>query len=61
MAEQEIVRTGGKNGDYEFRSLLLMPVMEGHTLDSEDVSSFLGVRLSEVDDENEPCQEKRLS
>jgi hypothetical protein len=52
MPERDIGHITGQKGDYEFRSLLLMPVMQGHTLDSEDVSSFLGVRLSGADDES---------
>jgi hypothetical protein len=61
MTEQEIGQGRRQKTDPESRSLLLMPVVEGHTLESEDVSSFLGIRLSSLDDENEPRPEPRLS
>jgi hypothetical protein len=61
MTEQETGGVRSLKADTESRSLLLMPVVEGHTLESEDVSSFLGIRLSSSDDESEPRPEPRLS
>jgi hypothetical protein len=61
MTEQETGGVRSLKADVECRSLLLMPVVEGHTLESEDVSSFLGIRLSSSDDEGEPRLEPRLS
>ena len=50
MAEQNFNQTAPDKAE-GFRCRLLMPVMEGNTLESEDVSSFLAGRLS-VDGED---------
>ena len=54
MTEQTIMQAAGDKAGLGFRSHLLMPVMEGNTLESDDVCSFLAGRLSaEEDDEQE--------
>ncbi|MGO8954355.1 MAG: hypothetical protein ACLPWS_04715 [Rhodomicrobium sp.] len=54
MAEQNTSQITGEKVELGARSHLLMPVMEGNTLESEDVSSFLAGRLSAVDEESDP-------
>jgi hypothetical protein len=51
MAEQQITRISSEGGGLEGRSLLLMPVMDGHTLEEGDISSFLDGRLSRAGEE----------
>ena len=53
MTEQTIIQAVGDKAGLGFRSHLLMPVMEGNTLESDDVCSFLAGRLSTEDDEQE--------
>jgi hypothetical protein len=53
MTEQTIIQAAGDKAGLGFRSHLLMPVMEGNTLESDDVCSFLAGRLSTEDDEQE--------
>lgn len=53
MTEQTITQASGTKAGLGFRSHLLMPVMEGNTLESDDVCSFLAGRLSAEDDEQE--------
>ncbi len=60
MAELETTYSGEKR-DYGFRSQLLMPVVEGNTLESDDVSGFLGGRLTIAGDEPERKTPIRLS
>ena len=52
MAEQNVTQSAGGNADLGFRCHLLMPVVEGHTLESDDVCSFLAGRLSAGDEES---------
>jgi hypothetical protein len=60
MTEQTIVQATGDNAGLGFRSHLLMPVMEGNTLESDDVCSFLAGRLSaEEEDEQEQVKPDR--
>ena len=51
MTEQTIIQAAGDKAGLGFRSHLLMPVMEGNTLESDDVCSFLAGRLSTEDDD----------
>ncbi len=46
MAEQNTAQMTGETSEQGLRSQLLMPVVEGNTLESQDVSSFLAGRLS---------------
>ncbi|MGO9171293.1 MAG: hypothetical protein ACLP7P_04930 [Rhodomicrobium sp.] len=47
--------------EFSARSQLLMPVMEGNTLESDDVFSFLAGRLSAAGEESDPQPVTRLS
>lgn len=60
MTEQQMTQTAGAKDELGFRCRLLMPVMEGNTLESDDVCSFLASRLS-TDDEEEPSAPVRVS
>ncbi len=54
MTEQTIMQAAFDGAGLGFRSHLLKPVMEGNTLESEDVCSFLAGRLSaEEEDEQD--------
>jgi hypothetical protein len=53
MTEQTITQATGDKAALGFRSHLLTPVVEGNTLESDDVCSFLAGRLSAEDDEEE--------
>jgi hypothetical protein len=53
MTEQTITQATGDKSALGFRSHLLKPVVEGNTLESDDVCSFLAGRLSAEDDEEE--------
>jgi hypothetical protein len=46
MTEQHIIRSSSEKADSGSRSQLLMPIMEGNTLERDDVSGFLAGRLS---------------
>ncbi|MBI4725091.1 MAG: hypothetical protein HY765_08965 [Rhodomicrobium sp.] len=62
MAEQDIGQTSVEKPDLGLRSHLLMPVVEGNTLESGHVSGFLAGRLSISSDESdEPRPAIRLS
>ncbi len=61
MAEQNVTEPTGDKAETGFRCRLLMPVMEGNTLDSEDVSHFLAGRLSADGEDSEPLAGNRLS
>jgi len=61
MANQDMTRIAAESGEAAFRSLLLLPVMEGNTLESEDVSSFLESRLPAGEKENSQPFETPLS
>jgi hypothetical protein len=60
MTERDSRPRSREKADSGFRSSLLMPIMEGNTLEREDVSDFLAGRLSPADDQNPP-QNMRLS
>lgn len=49
MAEQEMIEVAAGKAELGYRSMLLLPVTEGGTLESDDVSSFLVSRLSAAD------------
>ncbi len=53
MTEQTITLATGDKTGLGFRSHLLTPVVEGNTLESDDVCSFLAGRLSTEDEEDE--------
>jgi hypothetical protein len=62
MAEQQIRQISSTKGEMEARSLLLMPIMEGHTLENGDISGFLGGRLAySSDDDTVTDDEPELS
>ena len=60
MTEHEIVGISGGKADLGLRSMLLTAVMEGGTLDSDEVSSFVS-RLSAFDGEFDGSFETLLS
>jgi len=59
MTEQDTIQVTYEMAEADFRSHLLMPVMEGHTLDSDDISSFLAVRLAGAGLERDPLPDVR--
>jgi len=61
MAEQQIRQFSSVKADLEARSLLLMPVMEGHTLETDDISSFLDGRLCIAGDDSAEEDDQPLS
>jgi len=61
MAEQNLTPPAGDKAEIGIRCRLLMPVMEGNTLESEDVSSFLAGRLSVDGEDSDPLAGIRLS
>ena len=61
MAEQHFWQISTGKADPDGRSRLLMPVMEGHTLEDGDIASFLDGRLSSVEEESEAKETARLS
>jgi hypothetical protein len=50
MPEQNVTRIDAEKTVLGLRSHLLTPIIDGHALENEDVSSFLAGRLS-MDDE----------
>lgn len=50
MAERDFRPRNSEKADSGFRSSLLMPIMEGNTLERDDVSDFLAGRLSAVEE-----------
>jgi len=46
MPEQNVTRIDAEKATLGLRSHLLMPIIDGHALEEEDVSSFLAGRLS---------------
>jgi len=46
MPEQDMTRIDAEKAGLGLRSHLLMPIIDGHALEEEDVSSFLAGRLS---------------
>ncbi len=61
MAEQNFTQPTGDKAEMGFRCRLLMPVIEGNTLEDEDVSHFLAGRLSANGEDSEPLVRIRLS
>ncbi len=53
MTEQTIAQANDDVAGLGFRSHLLMPVVEGNTLESDDVCSFLAGRLSSEEEEKQ--------
>jgi hypothetical protein len=53
MTEQTITQVTVDAANLGFRSHLLKPVVEGNTLESDDVCSFLAGRLSTEEEEQE--------
>jgi hypothetical protein len=56
MPGQNVTRIDAEKAALGLRSHLLMPIIDGHALEEEDVSSFLAGRLSldEEDGERRP-------
>ena len=61
MANQDLTRISAETKEAAFRSLLLLPVMEGNTLETEDVSIFLESRLPASEKESSQPFETPLS
>jgi hypothetical protein len=61
MPEQIITAPAVNKALTALRSPLLMPVMEGNTLEDEDISHFLSGRLSPDGDESDPADGRKLS
>jgi len=61
MAEQNMTQITSEKVEFSARSQLLMPVMEGNTLECDDVFSFLAGRLSAAGEESDPQPVARLS
>lgn len=61
MVERKIVETVRDKAGSGVRSPLLMPIMEGNTLESGDVAEFLKGRLSCLREKTSPLARIRLS
>ena len=61
MPQQTVTRPAAEIAEMGIRCRLLMPIMEGNTLEDEDISSFLAGRLSSDGEESDPADGKRLS
>ncbi len=61
MAEENLTHSAAEHAELGIRSQLLMPIIEGHTLESEDVSRFLAGRLPAAKREGDPHPGARLS
>ncbi len=61
MAEQNVAHTAASKAEIGIRCHLLMPVVEGNTLEDEDVSSFLAGRLTVDFEASEPLPRIQLS
>lgn len=61
MAEQHIRQSNSEKADSGSRSQLLMPIMEGNTLERDDVSGFLAGRLSLPEERHDHVQTARWS
>jgi hypothetical protein len=53
MTEQNVTRIDAESASLGLRSRLLKPIIDGHALEVEDVSSFLAGRLSMEEEEGE--------
>jgi hypothetical protein len=51
MPEQNVTRIDAEKAALSLRSHLLTPIIDGHALEVEDVSSFLAGRLSMEEEE----------
>jgi len=61
MVERKIVESVRDKTASGGRSPLLMPIMEGNTLESGDVAEFLKGRLSNLREKSSPPPRARLS
>ncbi|MGO8777794.1 MAG: hypothetical protein ACLQKK_02580 [Rhodomicrobium sp.] len=61
MAESTFTQPAADTAEMGFRCRLLMPVIEGNTLEDEDVSSFLAGRLTVDFEASEPLPRIQLS
>ncbi len=61
MAERSTEESIHDDVDFSVRSPLLMPVMEGNTLGSDDVAEFLKGRLSLLSEWTAPLSSTHLS
>ncbi len=61
MADQNFTTVTSGKSELGFRSLLLLPVVEGNTLDCDDVLSFLESRVHAGEEENGELFETALS
>ncbi len=61
MTERQTRHTNSDEVATPFRSSLLMPIMEGNTLEQDDVSDFLAGRLSNPEDRNDLVRAQHLS
>jgi hypothetical protein len=60
MAEQQTRQAGKEKADAIFRPSLLKPIMEGNTLENNDVAGFLAGRLS-LGEERSSTRPRRIS
>jgi hypothetical protein len=58
MTEPTVAQAAPSKAGLGFRSHLLLPVVEGNTLESDDVCSFLAGRLSTEDEDNERATDR---
>ncbi len=61
MAEPNLTQPAADKAEMGFRCRLLMPVIEGNTLEDEDVSSFLAGRLTVDGEDSDRLARRRLS
>ena len=61
MPGQNVTRIDAEKAAIGLRSHLLMPIIDGHALEVEDVSSFLAGRLSLEEGEGKRRTNLRLS
>ena len=61
MVERKVVESVRDRLASGVRSPLLMPIMEGNTLESDDVAEFLKGRLSHLREKSSPQLRVRLS
>ena len=61
MAEPNLTQPAADTAEMGFRCRLLMPVIEGNTLEDEDVSSFLAGRLTVDSRQANRCLSIQLS
>ncbi len=61
MVERKVIESVRDKVASGARSPLLMPIMEGNTLESDDVTEFLKGRLSRMQNKSAPRLRVRLS